>query len=86
MYDSTNGATVLSGPAPVPLASISLAVDQSGQLFAIASTGTDQYDRFLEKFGFHLAMEYGVTDIRSRVGKQTVATLAQDFSSQQIRC
>jgi len=86
VYDPTNGAAVLSGPAPVPLASIMLAVGENDELFAIGSTGADQYDRFLEKFGFRLAMEYGVTDIRARTGKQTVATLAQDFSSQQIRC
>jgi len=86
VYDPTDGASVLSGPAPVPLASISLEVDENGQLFAIGSTGTDQYDRFLEKFGFRLAMEYGVTDIRARVGDKTVATLAEDFSTQQIRC
>lgn len=86
VYDPAQGAAVLSGPAPVPLASISLEVDDNGQLFAVGSTGTDQYDRFLEKFGFRLAMEYGVTDIRARVGEQTVATLASEFSSQQIRC
>jgi len=86
VYDPTDGATVLSGPAPVPLAAISLEIGDNGQLFATGSTGADQYDRFLEKFGFRLAMEYGVTDIRARVGKQTVATLASEFSSQQIRC
>jgi len=86
VYDPTDGAAVLSGPAPVPLASILLEVGDNGQLFAIGSTGTDQYDRFLEKFGFRLAMEYGVTDIRARAGDKTVARLAQDFSSQQIRC
>jgi len=86
VYDPTDGATVLGGPAPVPLASILLEVGEGGQLFAVGSTGADQYDRFLDKFGFRLAMEYGVPDIRARAGKQTVVTLAQEFSSQQIRC
>lgn len=86
VYDPANGANVLAGPAPVPLASILLEVNNSGQLFAVGSTGADQYDRFLEKFGFRLAMEYGVTDIRARAGNTSVATQAQDFSSQQIRC
>lgn len=86
VYDPTDGAAVLSGPAPVPLAAIALEVDEYGRLFAVGSTGADQYERFLEKFGFRLAMEYGVTDIRARVGEQTVATLASNFSSQQIRC
>jgi len=86
VYDPTNGAAVLSGPAPVPLASIVLEVGENDQLFAVGSTGADQYDRFLEKFGFRLAMEYGVTDIRTQASKKTMATLAENFSSQQIRC
>lgn len=86
VYDPAKGATVLSGPAPAPLAAIALEVAENGQLIAVGSSGTDQYERFLEKFGFRLAMEYGVTDVRARVGDQTVATLANQFSSQQIRC
>jgi len=86
VYDPSNGAAVLSGPAPAPLAAISLEVNESGQLVATGSTGADQYDRFLKKFGFRLALEYGVTDVRARVGDKTIATIAQQFSSQQIRC
>jgi len=70
----------------VPLAAIALQVSDEGQLMAVGSSGPDQYDRFLEKFGFRLAMEYGVSDIRARVGDTTVATLAEEFSEQQIRC
>lgn len=86
VYDPARGATVLSGPAPVPLAAIELELDDAGQVYAVGSSGVDQYERFLEKFGFRLALEYGVTDIRARVGSRTVATLASSFSSQQIRC
>ncbi len=86
VYDPANGGVVLSGPAPVPLAAIALEANDDGALIAVGSSGTDQYDRFLEKFGFRLAMEYGVSDVRARVGDQTVATLAQNFSSQQVRC
>jgi len=70
----------------VPLAAIALEIADDGGLVAIGSSGADQYDRFLTKFGFRLAMEYGVTDIRARTGSQTVAVLAEQFSSQQIRC
>lgn len=86
VYDPANGGVVLGGPAPVPLAAIALEVSDEGQLVAIASSGPDQYDRFLDKFGFRLAMEYGVSDVRARVASETVVTLAQVFSSQQIRC
>jgi len=86
VYDPAEGGAVLSGPAPFPLAAIALEVNDDGQLIAVGSSGPDQYDRFLEKFGFRLAMEYGVSDVRARVGNETVATVAQAFSSQQIRC
>jgi len=86
VYDPSDGARVMSGPAPVPLAAIALEIADDGGLVAIGSSGADQYDRFLTKFGFRLAMEYGVTDIRARTGSQTVAVLAEQFSSQQIRC
>jgi len=86
VYDPAQGAAVLSGPAPVPLAAISLNVDEHGALFATGSHGPDQYDRFLDAFGFRLAMEYGTSDVRAHVGATTLATKATEFSEQQILC
>jgi len=86
VYDPANSAEVLSGPAPVPLAAITLEVDDNGNLSAVGSVGPDQYDRFLEKFGFRLAMEYGVTDVRAQSGETTTAIAAADFSQQQVLC
>lgn len=86
VYDPANGAAVLSGPAPAPLASISLEVNGDGQLYAVGSSGRNQYERFMDKFGFRLAMEYGLSDVRTEVGESTIAVLAEKFSSQQIRC
>lgn len=86
VYDPTKGATVISGPAPVPLAAISLEVDESGAIYATGSHGPNQYERFLEAFGFRLALEYGVSDVRARVGSNTVAIRAADFSVQQVLC
>ncbi len=86
VYDPANAGAVLSGPAPVPLASIALELSDDGQIIAVGSVGPNQYERFLDMFGFRLAMEYGVSDVRARVGEKTLATLAERFSSQQIRC
>lgn len=86
VYDPAAGGNVLGGPAPVPLAAIALETDAAGHLFAVGSLGADQYERFLDKFGFRLAMEYGVTDVRAWSGDQTVVTESQTFSNQQIRC
>lgn len=86
VYDPANAAEVLSGPAPVPLAAIALSADADGNVFANGSVGADQYERFLSKFGFRLAMEYGVTDVRARSGDKVEVTLASEFSHQQVLC
>lgn len=86
VYDPAEGATVLSGPAPAPLAAITLQADSDGRVSAVGSVGPDQYDRFLNKFGFRLAMEYGVSDVRARSRKKVEAILASEFSKQQVLC
>lgn len=86
VYDPANAGEVLAGPAPVPLAAISLRNDEKNQIFATGSFGDNQYERFLEKFGFRLAMEYGVTDIRRRSAEQSTVHRADTFSAQQVLC
>jgi len=86
VYDPAKAGTVLSGPAPVPLAAISLTTDDDGAVFATGSHGPDQYERFLNAFGFRLALEYGVTDVRARADEKTIAIKAKDFSAQQVLC
>lgn len=86
VYDPASGGEVLSGPAPAPLAAIELQADSQGRVSATGSLGVDQYDRFLNKFGFRLAMEYGVTDVRTRSGDRIVVTPADEFSAQQVLC
>lgn len=86
VYDPAKGGRVLSGPAPAPLATIVLEADDQGQLSAIGSMGLNQYDQFLDKFGFRLAMEYGVTDVRARSGETAQAIEAELFSVQQVLC
>ena len=86
VYDPADAARVLSGPAPVPLAAIELQNDSNGNIFAVGSIGENQYHRFLEQFGFRLAMEYKVADVWQTAGETTLATPADDFSQQRIRC
>jgi len=86
VYDPSSGGDVLSGPATVPLAAIALSSDEQGNITATGSFGDDQYDRFLTKFGFRLAMEYGVSDIRARSGERCRTVRADTFSAQQVLC
>lgn len=86
VYDPAAGCEVLAGPAPAPLAAIELQADEQGRIRATGSLGPDLYERFLEKFGFRLAMEYGVSDVRARAGDTVVAVPADEFSVQQVLC
>jgi len=86
VYNPADGGAVMSGPAPVPLAAIALETDDRGAVYATGSHGPDQYERFLEAFGFRLALEYGVSDVRARVGQTSTAIKAADFSLQQVLC
>jgi Rieske Fe-S protein len=86
VYDPVAGAQVLAGPAPAPLAAIVLEVDDDKNLWATGSIGPDQYEQFLEKFGFRLAMEHGVTDVRERSGDKCTVVRAEEYSAQQVLC
>ena len=86
VYDPASAGDVLAGPAPVPLAAIALRNDEDGNLYATGSFGDDQYDKFLDKFGFRLAMEYGVSDIRARTGERCKVVSAAAFSAHQVLC
>ncbi len=87
VYDPRNGARVLSGPAPQPLAAIELvADDNTGALYATASYGGDMYKRFFEKFGFRAAMEHRITDPEQAVGESVTIRKVADYSGQTIKC
>lgn len=86
VYDPSNGARVLSGPASQPLAAIELKVNANDEILAVGSYGGNMYDVFLEKFGFRQAMEQGVSDPATLSGAHATAIPAADYSSLQILC
>jgi len=86
VYDPGNAGQVLAGPAPAPLAAIALHQDDEDVIWAEGSVGVDQYENFLSKFGFRLAMEYGITDVRARSGDTCETVKADEFSQQQVLC
>lgn len=60
VYDPAAGARVVSGPAPVPLASVMLEYDgQTDSLKAVGLSGPDQIDAFFTKYEFKLGIEFG---------------------------
>ncbi len=87
VYDPANGARVLSGPAPQPLAAILLDYDAATDgLAAIGTVGTEQFDAFFRKYDFKLAMEYGDGKARAPVGERTVVRELSQFCRQTIQC
>ncbi|OED39798.1 hypothetical protein AB833_14410 [Chromatiales bacterium (ex Bugula neritina AB1)] len=87
VYDPVDGARVLAGPAPQPLAAIELAYESdTGALSATASYGGDMYHRFFEKFGFRAAIEHKVGDPAAWVGDKTKIRKLSEYTGQIIKC
>ena len=65
VYDPLDGARVIAGPAPQPLAAVRLdyAADDEA-LFATGIYGGDMLERFFDAFGFQVALAHKIDDIR----------------------
>ena len=85
-YDPAEGAKVLAGPAPQPLAAILLEHDAaSDDLYAVGTLGGELFNEFFSKYEFRLALDHGGharTVVESRC---MVSELAQ-YCRQQVKC
>ena len=87
VYDPSQGAKVLGGPAPHPLAAIELEYDDAtDELHAIGSYGADMYDRFFEMFGFRASMEHKISDPKTPAGEKVEVQKLADYTRQTIEC
>jgi Rieske Fe-S protein len=65
VYDPRDGARVIAGPAPQPLAAVRLDyADDDDALFATGIYGGDMLERFFDAFGFQVALAHKIDDIR----------------------
>jgi len=87
VYDPAQGARVVAGPAPQPLAAIVLDYDVAkDELYATGTAGAEQFDAFFNKYEFKLALEYGDGKARARVTGTTVVRELTEYCRQTIRC
>ena len=86
VYNPSEGARVLSGPATQPLAAINLSVSTQNTLLATGIYGGDMLQDFLDKFGFRQAMEQGVSDPFEASDEEVMVVPAEEYSSQRVLC
>ena len=85
-YDPAQGARVVAGPAPRPLAAILLEHDPgTDALYAIGTLGTDVFNDFFRKYEFKLAMELGGHATKES-GEDCRVTELDNYCRQQVRC
>lgn len=85
-YDPAEGARVIGGPAPQPLAAILLAHDAgTDELHAVGTLGGEMFSEFFDKYAFRLSLEHGAGARTPVSGACPVQDLAS-YSRQQMKC
>ena len=86
IYDPVEGARVVSGPAPQPLAAIVLEHDAAAdELHATGTLGAEQFDRFFAKYELKLGIEYGAKG-RAPVDGTSVVRELEQYCRNTIQC
>jgi len=85
-YDPLQGARVIAGPAPQPLAAVLLEWDAgSDQLHAVGTRGGEMFDAFFERYTMKLELETG-SGLRKPSGGTVVVQPAASYSKQWRSC
>jgi arsenite oxidase small subunit len=85
-YDPAEGARVVAGPAPQPLAAILLEHDSASDgLYAVGTLGGELFGEFFAKYEFKLAMEHSGAARQAVAGSCTVQEL-DNYCRQQVKC
>jgi len=86
-YDPAQGARVLAGPAPQPLAAVLLEHDAASDgLYAVGTLGGEMFNAFFAKYEFRLTMEMGSSRARAAAGETVQVSELDNFCRQQVKC
>jgi len=84
-YDPADGARVLAGPAPQPLAAILLEHDaRTDELAAVGTLGGEMFNQFFAKYEMRLSLEGG--GARAPSSAACVVQELENYCRQQVRC
>lgn len=87
VYDPSDGARVLGGPAPQPLAAILLEHrPKDGTLYATGTYGGEMFEKFLKDFSFRLMLEIKSSNIREEVKKTVTVVPMANYCRTRIMC
>jgi len=87
VYDPANGARVLGGPAPQPLAAIELEYDAGGdRIYATGTVGGEMFERYFVSFHDRLVLQLGRTDIDHALTESSELMRLSEYTSNTISC
>jgi arsenite oxidase small subunit len=84
-YDPAQGARVVAGPAPQPLAAILLEHDSdTDEIHAVGTLGAEMFNDFFEKYAFKLALEHSSPKVQ--IAGSCVVQPLDHYCRQQVKC